>query len=83
MRMRKEEETTTLITPIEGVQVIEGVDLAYFAELLQDTLTELMRLTVGTTDKQRERRVPPELRRKPYRREYFCVRAVESHGEHS
>lgn len=58
-----------------------GCELADFAKLLQDTLTELMRLTVGSMEEQTARGVPRELRLEPYRLEYFCVRAVGNHGE--
>lgn len=63
--------------------MLEDVNLADFAKLLQDTLTELMRLTVGSTAEQRARGVPEELRLEPYPLEYFCVRAVQIDGKPS
>ena len=63
--------------------MLEDVNLADFAKLLQDTLTELMRLTVGSTAEQRARGVPEELRLEPYPLEYFCVRAMQIDGKPS
>lgn len=65
------------------MQISKVVNPAHFATLLQNTLAELMRLTVGSTEEQSERAVPEELRLEPYRLEYFSVRAVEKDRKHS
>ena len=60
------------------MQISKVTNHAEFAELLQDTLTELMRLTVGPDEEQAAGTTADRIPRpKPYRLKYFCVRAIE------